>query len=79
MIDIVIEVDEMIRTGNVSATFAPVQDEEYLSGSTRFLGESPKSALERGNFKKVAFLAEQDLVRSGSLKLAHCRYQWSLA
>ena len=35
MIEIVAVVDRMIRSGNVSAFFAPVSDENFLSSGSR--------------------------------------------
>ena len=55
MIDLVTAVNELIRLGNISAIFSPVSDESFLLGEdTKFLSESPKEALRKGNFKKVS-------------------------
>ena len=53
MIELIIGLNQMISSGNFSATFAPVDDHLYLGGQTNFFHESPKSALEKGHFKKV--------------------------
>ena len=53
MIDIIASVDVMIRGGNVSAIFAPVSNEDFLSSGSRFFNQDPETALLRGNFKKV--------------------------
>ena len=52
MIELVIGLNQMISSGNFSATFAPVDDHLY-PGQTKFFHDSPKSALQKGNFKKV--------------------------
>ena len=55
MIDLVTAVNERIRFGNISAIFSPVSDESFLLGEdTKFLSESPREALRKGNFKKVS-------------------------
>ena len=57
MIDLVTAVNEQIRFGNISAIFSPVSDENFLLGEdTKFLSESPREALRKGNFKKVSTL-----------------------
>ena len=53
MLQLVIGLNQMISSGNFSATFAPVDDHLYLGGQTNFFHESPKFALEKGHFKKV--------------------------
>ena len=55
MIDLVTAVNERIRFGNISAIFSPVSDESFLlSTEYKFLSESPREALRKGNFKKVS-------------------------
>ena len=58
MSEIVSAVDDMIRDGNISAIFAPVVDADFLNLgpsaiANRFMDLDPKTALERGQFKKV--------------------------
>jgi hypothetical protein len=53
MIDIIKNVDQMIRGGNVSAFFSPVANENFLTEGSRFFNEDPESAMKSGNFKKV--------------------------
>lgn len=58
MSEIVSAVDDMIRSGNTSAIFAPVVDSEFLTVgpsaiAARFMELDPETAIRRGQYKKV--------------------------
>ena len=56
MQDIVTEVNRLLKNGNVSAIFAPVNDYNYLPSDDVFVGDEPLKAIVRGDFKKVPMI-----------------------